>query len=286
MNSAPKGRNLAAIIPLSGWQNSFDFPWPDYMHPLREGLLAIDRSVYECAHAGADSIWIVCNDDFAPLVRKRVGDYVMSPRFFEEKDFVKIKGYHEKWIPIYYTPVPQRDRDRRDSLGWSILHGALTAFRVSDKMSKWVLPTKYYVSFPYGIYNPDIVKKYRSAIRGRESFYLSHSGKTVRDNEYLGFTFNPEDWLKFKRNVKSQCSGGSQSLPLHQRWSSKNFSLDRIFEVEQVKLEKVVEIGDYYSLLSWENIKNYYKSDIRIPRPSKMFMKPYIYHREFSTQGT
>ena len=33
----------------------------------------------------------MCNDDFAPLVKKRIGDYVMSPRFFEEKDFVKEK---------------------------------------------------------------------------------------------------------------------------------------------------------------------------------------------------
>jgi hypothetical protein len=277
MNSAPKGRNLAGIIPLSGWQNSFDFPWPDYMQPLRQGLLAIDRSVYECAYAGADSIWIVCNDDYAPLVRERIGDYVMSPRFFEEKDFVKVKGYHEKWIPIYYTPVLQKDRERRDSLGWSILHGALTAFRVSDRMSKWVCPTKYYVSFPYGIYNPAIVKKHRSDIRGNESFFLANAAETVRDNKYLGFTFHPEDWPKFKWNIKNQCTGGQKSIPINERWSSRHFSLGRIFDIDQIKIEKTVEVGDYYSLCSWANLQLYYSSDLKIPRPSKMFMKPYIY---------
>ena len=72
MKSALQGRNVPGIIPLAGWNDSFDFPWPDYLHPLREGFLAVERSVYECAYAGCDSIWIVCNDDTAPLVKKRI----------------------------------------------------------------------------------------------------------------------------------------------------------------------------------------------------------------------
>ena len=68
MKSAPKGRNVAGVIPLTGWNNSFDLPWPDYLQPLREGFLAIERSVYECAYAGCDSIWVVCGDDVAPIV--------------------------------------------------------------------------------------------------------------------------------------------------------------------------------------------------------------------------
>ena len=70
MKKAPKGRNVVGIVPLSGWHNSFDFPWPDYLQPLREGFLAVERSVYECAYAGCDSIWVVCNDDVAPIIKK------------------------------------------------------------------------------------------------------------------------------------------------------------------------------------------------------------------------
>lgn len=280
MKSAPQGRNLAGIIPLSGWKNSFDFPWPDYLQPLREGYLAVERSVYECALAGCDSIWIVCNDDFAPLVKKRVGDYVMSPRYFEEKDFVKRKDYHQKWIPIYYTPILQKDRARRDSLGWSILHGSLTAFIVSKKMSKWVKPTKYYVSFPYGIYDIGFIKGYRSQIRGPESFYLSHSGETVRENKYLGFTFFPEDWPKFKWHVKNQCTGGNLSIPIRERWSSQHFSLDKIFNLDIIDINKKVEVGEYYSLMNWDSLRSYYGSSLKIPRPGKHFMKPYIFKKE------
>jgi len=280
MQPAPQGRNVAGVIPLSGWHSSFDFPWPDYMQPLREGFLAVERSVHECALAGCDSIWVVCNDDFAPLVKRRIGDYVMSPRYFEEKDFVKRKDYHQKWIPIYYTPISQKDRSRRDSLGWSILHGAVTAFIVSDKMSKWVCPTKYYVSFPYGIYHTKVVRDNRDAIRGPQSFFLSHNQKTVRDGKYLGFTFFPSDWPKFKWNIKEQCTGGSKSLPIQERWSSQHFTLDKIFNLDIIDVDKKVEVQEYYNLESWNSLQNYYASEMKIPRPGKQFMKPYIFKKE------
>ncbi len=279
MKKAPKGRNLAGIVPLTGWDNSFDFPWPDYLQPLREGYLAVDRCIQECAFAGCDSIWIVCGDDVAPVVKKRIGDYVMSPRYFEEKQFVKNKNYHEKWIPIFYTPMTQKDRDRRDSLGWSALHGALIAFQISDKMSQWVLPTKYFVSFPYGIYDPSIARNYRDFIRGGESFFFSYEGKTARDNLYLGFTFTPSDWPKFKHHVKNQCTGGSRAIPVSERWSSRHFSLDKIFNIDVISIDNTVEVPEYYDLETWDSLQDYYASKTKIPRPTRQFMKPYYHER-------
>jgi len=277
MRPPPKGRHLAGIIPLTGNQNTFDLPWPDYLQPLRQGMLAVERSVWECAYAGCDSIWIVCNDDVAPLVKKRLGDYVMNPRYFEIKDFVKRRDYYEKWTPIFYTPISQKDRDRRDSLGWSVLHGSLTSFIMSDKLSKWVTPSKYFVSFPYGIYCPRFVAKNRDAIRGPKSFFVSHEGKTVRENKYLSFTFFPEDWPKFKWHAKRQCSGGSREIPAHERWSSRHFTLDKVFNIDVLSMDKVVEIDEYYSLDSWEDLRAYYASDLKVPRPTRQFMKPYIF---------
>lgn len=280
MNSAPKGRNVVGIIPLSGWDNSFNFPWPDYLQPLKEGVLSIERSVYECAYAGCDSIWIVCNDDVAPLVKMRIGDYVMSPRFFKEIKFVKRPDYHHKWIPIYYTPINQKDRNRRDSLGWSILHGALTAFQVADKVSRWVLPSKFYVSFPFGIYNPSLVEKYKSKIRGPESFFLSFRGETVRDGKYLGFTFLPEDWPKFKWQIKNNCTGGNKSLPLQERWSGKTFTLDKIFNHDTIQIENQIEVSNYWDLETWESLQQFYASGQKMPSPSAQFMKPYFIKKE------
>jgi len=279
MKSAPTGRNVAGIIPLTGHQNSFDFPWPDYLQPIRQGMLAVERSIYECAYAGCDSIWVVCGDDIAPIVKKRLGDYVMSPRYFEEKDFVKNKDYHEKWIPIFYTPMTQKDRDRRDSLGWSALHGALMAFQMSDKMSQWCLPTKYFVSFPYGLYHPHLVRDHRDAIRGPNSFFLSHQGHTVRNNKYLAFTFFPEDWPKFKHHVKNQCTGGSRAIPAAERWSSRHFTLDKIFDIDVISIDRKVEVAEYYDLDTWDSLLAYYRSEMKIPRPTRQFMKPYHHRR-------
>ena len=279
MKRAPKGRNVVGVIPLAGWNNSFDFPWPDYLHPIRKGMLAIERSVYECAYGGCDSIWIVCGDDVAPIVKRRLGDYVMSPRYFEEKGFVKNRGYHEKWIPIFYTPMSQKDRDRRDSLGWSALHGALMAFQVSDKMSQWVLPTKYFVSFPYGIYDTKTIRNYRDSIRGPKSFFFSHNDKTVRDGFYLGFTFFPEDWPKFKHHAKGQCTGGSRAIPAAERWSSRHFTLDKIFNIDVISIDKKVEVPEYYDLDTWDSLQAYYRSEMKIPRPTRQFMKPYHHRR-------
>ncbi|MBL97463.1 MAG: hypothetical protein CMF52_06560 [Legionellales bacterium] len=276
MISSPQGRNLSGIIPLAGWKNSFDFPWPDYLQPIREGYLAVERSVAECAYAGCDSIWIVCNDDVAPLVKKRIGDYILDPKYFREKDFVKRKRYHEKWIPVLYTPVPIKDRDRRDSLGWSILHGALSNFLISSKISRWTLPTKYFVSFPYGLYDPLLLKNHIDSIRGSDSFFLSYRGETVRDNKYLSFTFFPEDWPKFKWNIKNQCTGGDKTIHFSERWSGKNFTLDKIFNLDTIPMDKIIEINEYYSLESWESLKDYYSSNHIITRPSKKFIKPYF----------
>lgn len=279
MNTNPKGRHLAGIIPLSGKQNSFDFPWPDYLQPLREGFLAIERSVYECAFAGCDSIWIVCNDDVAPIIKSRIGDYVMNPKYFEVKDFVKRRDFHEKWTPVFYTPISQKDRDRRDSLGWSVLHGALTAFIMSDKISKWTVPSKYFVSFPQGIYDTSFISDHRTDIRGDKSFFVSHDGQTVHDNKYLAFTFFPEEWPKFKWNIKNQCTGGGREIPFEKRWSSRHFTLDKIFDISVVSKDKIVEIDEYYDLDSWESLKQYYASEMKIPRPTRKFMKPYIFRR-------
>ena len=277
MNPAPKGRNLAGVIPLTGRRDSFDHPWPDYLHPIRQGMLALERSVYECAYAGCDSIWIVCNDDVSPIVRKRLGDYVMSPRYFEEKNFVKNRDYHEKWVPLFYTPVSQKDRDRRDSLGWSALHGALMAFQMSEKMSSWVKPTKYFVSFPYGLYHPSILTGKRDVIRGDKSVYFEFENHTVRDNKYLSFTFFPQDWPKFKWNAKNKCTGGSRTLPAAQRWSSRSFSLSDMFDVGEIQIDEIIQVAEYHDLDTWASLEAYYRSDMKIPRPSRQFMKPYIF---------
>lgn len=276
MESSIKGRNLAGIIPISGREDKLNLPWPDCLHPIAEDVLAVERSVHECAQVGCDSIWIICNDDTAPLVKKRLGDYVANPKIYEDWKYKKFPDGQVKHIPIFYTPVLQKHRNRTDTVGWSVLHGALTSFIVSSKISKWVVPSSYYVSFPYGIYNLKSMNSFRGEIRGGKKIYGSFEGKTVRDGLYLPFSFTPEDWLLFRRQLNEANTGGNKNLSIEERWSARNFTLDKIFKHDKISIDNKVEIRAYHALDSWEELREFYKSDVKIHKMSKNMNKPHF----------
>ena len=280
MEESLKGRTLAGIIPISGREDRLSLPWSDCLQPIAEDILAVERSVHECAQVGCDSIWIICNDQSAPLIKNRLGDYIVNPKIYEDWKYKRIPDGQIKHIPIFYTPVLQQHRKRTDTIGWSILHGALTAFIVSSKISKWVRPSCYYVSFPYGIYNVKSMNSYRGDIRAGKRVYGEFEGKTVRDNMYLPFSFTPEDWLEFRRQLNENNTGGDKSLPIEERWSAKHFTLDKIFKHDTIDIDKKVEIKDFYTLDSWDELKEFYKSDMKIHKMSKNMNKPYFIRKE------
>lgn len=276
MEAPYKNNNLVGIIPVSGRSNSLSLPWPDYLQPLSSDFLAIERSVKECAYAGCKSIWIVCNDDTSPLIRKRLGDYIMDPIIYDSWNFKKFPDYSKEYISIFYIPILQKHRNRIDSLGWATLHGALTAFIVSKKISKWVIPSSYFVSFPYGIYSPVAIKKFRARIRAGKKLYASYGGKTVRDGLYLPFSFTPEDWILFRRQMNELNSGGDSNLPFEERWSAKNFTLDKIFKHDNIDIEENLIMEKYFSLDSWDSLKDFYTSGLNFKGMSKNMRKPYF----------
>jgi hypothetical protein len=159
-----KSFHLAGIIPTAGQPLDFNFPWHDSMQPIAPDYLAVERAVVECAYAGCETIWIVCHNEMQPLIKHRIGDYIQDPTRYYNK-YENIPSDLEKPIPIYYVPIHPKDRDKRDCLGWGVLHGALSAYWLSKKISKWVIPDKYYVAFPYGVYQPWVVKENRKPLK-------------------------------------------------------------------------------------------------------------------------
>jgi len=275
--------HLAGIVPIAGPALDFGFPWHDSMQPIAKDYLAVERAVAECAYAGCETIWVVCNDDMQPLIKHRMGDYIEDPYYLDKANFVKFPSEHRRQIPIFYTPIHPKDRDRRDSLGWSALHGALTAFIMGDKISKWLIPSRYYISFPYGVYQPWTVKKHRKAISSRTGFFLAHEGKTVKDGEYLGFTMDAEEYKSYIRNVKDNCTGADKALPPNKRWSSRHFKLDKIFGSDMIDSVNIVEAPWYHRVDSWDGWHRYLSSDEskEMKRPSKTMFK----HSEYSKIG-
>ena len=177
--------HLAGIVPVAGQELDFNFPWHDCLQPINKNYLAVERAVLECAYAGCETIWIVCHDDMQPLIRYRLGDYILDPVSLQRTRFTPEGEKRE--IPIYYVPIHPKDRDKRDCLGWSVLHGAITAYWLSKTISKWVIPDRFYAAFPYGVYDPSELQPHRKTISSKKQFHVSYKNKTVKDNEYLGF---------------------------------------------------------------------------------------------------
>ena len=195
--------HLAGIIPVAGQKLDFKFPWHDCLMPVANNLTAVEQAVLQCTHAGCESIWIVAHREMQPILRDRIGDWIVEYGSLLQSRFAQKLAQHQvKQVGIYYVPIHPKDRDRRDCLAWSVIYGSLRAFHISKTISSWIVPDKYFVSFPYGLVSLDSIYQNRSLISSPKNFYVEHDGKTIRDGEYLPFTFDKEDFKKFRRVIR------------------------------------------------------------------------------------
>ena len=249
------------------------------MQPIGPDYLAVERAVLECAWAGCETIWLVCNDDMQPLIRSRLGEYIIDPVSLGRLN--KYPSESRRKVPIYYVPIHPKDLGKRDCLAFSALYGALTSYHVSNKISKWVSPSRYYVAFPYGLYDPSLLREHRLDISSDKAFFLSSDGKTVADGEYLGFTFDGEEYKQYKRVITEEGTGYRPSgakfrdesvLPSEKRWSAVHFNLDIVFRSAKIAEAKVVELPWYDNIDSWQGLKDYLGSDRELEKPDKLIL--------------
>lgn len=254
------GKNIVGIIPVAGSDKyDFNMPWPDCLMPISSGYSLLESSVVECAWAGCKAIYIIVNDDFAPIIKKKIGDWCGDPVWAWRK-FDPRPEESKRRIPIFYVPVHPKHRKRVDSLSWSIIHGALSAFKLSSRISKWFVPDKYYVSFPYSYFDPRQLRDHRRAIAGPENFYISFNGRTVKDGDFMSFTFGKEDWLNFRRVVRTgtgyRVPGTKPEenllLPPEERWSARSFHVDKVFAPLNTNDAVELIVDNFYNIRSWE----------------------------------
>ena len=280
--------HLAGIIPIANIKTDHSNVYPEVLMPIDNGFSAIQKSVYECAMAGCSAIWIVANDDMIPLVRKVVGDWVYDPVYYARK-YSKFYKEQRKEIPIYYAPIHPKDRDRRDSYGWSVIHGIHSAWRTSYKLSQWIVPQKYYISFPMGIFDVEVLRKHRKSIKNKKkNFFLIYKNKTVKDNLPISFTMTGEDFKLCRRHINKTTSREylppspgqqypSEKLPLHQRWTARYFPLSEIFQplkTNDAAADKL-EVEWFYDCAQWEDYTSYLGSDRILKKPFHELTKPH-----------
>jgi len=271
--------HLAGIVPVAGQPMDFNFPWHDSCIPIAPDYLAVERAVVECAYAGCETIWIVCHDDMQPLIRHRIGEIIEDPVWLG-RTMDPRPSATRKQIPIYYVPIHPKDRDKRDCLGWSVLYGALVSYSISKKISTYAVPNRYYTAFPYGVYPPEVLRNHRKQISSDRPFVLSFLDTTVKDGEYLGFTFDAEDFKRCRAKLRKEGTGryvpgegiGKNLLPVEERWSARHFPIEQVFSSLVLDGGLNVEVDWYFKIDNWANYCEYTGSEMRkgIKRPSKV----------------
>ena len=270
--------HLAGVIPVSSIKLNYNLPYHPCLLPIEEDYLLIHRSIMECAWAGCETIWIVADPDITPIFRKVIGDYVYDPvTYYRAMDVDKVAK--RTMIPIYFTTIDIRNRDKRDSYGWSIIEGAYMAYRVSKQLSKWIIPDMYYVSFPWAIYPPEIIREHRKLISSDKKFMIKSNGGGVKQNKYLGFTFDQQDFINCRSFVRKEGTGryvpgGKKNeqgiprelLPVEERWSAKKFELSEVFS-ELSDETHDLELDYYHDVTSWGGYRRYMASDIKVEKP-------------------
>lgn len=288
-DAAEAGRNLVGIIPVAGHE-SFDFnqPWPDCMMPIGPGFNLLESTVAECAWAGCKSIWIVVNGDFAPVIRKTIGNWCGDP-IWSNRVFDKNIGVSKRKIPIYYVGVNEKDRHKRDCTSWSVIHGALTAFKTLSDISEWLIPDKYYVSFPHGWFHAYQLREHRKIINSSKNCYISYNGQTVKDGNFMSFTFGKDEWLEFRRVIRTgtgrKVPGSTPDQELYldpsERWSARWFGVDKVFEPFKLEEAHEIKVDQFFNLRSWEEYRDFLiaEKNCNIRRPDKSILFGGRYNR-------
>jgi len=280
--------HLAGIIPVAQLETDYKSITPDVLTLLEPRFTAIQNAVMSCAMAGCKTIWIVANNDLAPIIKQAIGEWVYDPVYYK-RDFTKFYSNVRKEVPIYYVPIHPKDLDKRNSYGWSVLHGIYSSWFVSYKISRWILPEKYFIAFPMSIYDYRVLRQLRPQIQdANKNFTLTYNDKTVLDSIPISFTMKGEDYLQCRRNINkittreylppSPGSLPSQRRPLNERWSARFFDLPTVFQKLNLKNSSKHELDWFYDIRTWDQYRSYMASDNRVAVPYYEIYKPRTYN--------
>ncbi len=243
-------KHVAGIIPVSGLCTDIDSFFPNSMLPIGNGFYSIQRSVVECSYAGCDTIWIVCTDKEAPLIKSVCGDFVLNLHDYDHAKYSKYPKDNRRTVPIFYVPLSYKHQTKK-GLGVAIVDGISACFHASSKISKWIVPNKYYVSSPYGVYKPQI-NKIRGCIANNDSFFLTCEGNSALTGHHLGFSLGIEQ-------VKHVGY-------LFKRMDPKtHFSVDKILNNDIVKKQiETLEIDNYNNIQNWNEYVQMWRNPLSI----------------------
>jgi hypothetical protein len=243
-------KHIAGIVPVSKVNTDINLVLHPSMLPLQNDFYAIQRSIAECSYMGCKTIWVVCDESVAPLIKKVCGDFVLSLTQHERAKFANFSSELKRHVPIFYVPLSYKHMNKK-GIGVSVMDGVYASYTISDKISKWIAPYRYYVSNPYGVYYPKNVEL-RQLVKDNESVFMTHKGQGVLQGENLGFSFSVRQFKHcsylFKRmDVKS------------------DYTLDKVFgDAIMNENSETYEVDYYHNISTWNGYQQYMSDPIRM----------------------
>jgi hypothetical protein len=271
-----KVAHLAGIVPVADSPKGFNMVWDDCMMPVAPNYHAAEMAVYNCAMAGCDTIWVVCNYETKPLLRKRMGDYTIDPVTVGSHKFALAPNKYRKYIPIYYVPVPQNFSHKYYCLPWSILQGAITSYNVSAAISKWTCPDHYFVSFPFGVIPTNEIRPIRRELTKGKNVLFRHNNQTILDQKLLPFTFDNEDFKFFLDNFKQEEAkiGSQMDVKEQSEHFTTQVGLVTLFHQLEIDQPRFVDLSWFRQIDSWDKYCEYLGSQERqeVKFPGRIFI--------------
>jgi hypothetical protein len=181
-----------------------------------------------------------------------------------------------KQIPIFYIPIHPKDKQKRTGLAWSILYGYNRAHNISRLFSRWSTPSKYYVSFPHGVYKPSQLQKKRGFISSPNSICLSSpDGKTIKDDELLAFTFDSAEYslmkAAYKEEEKYLWKNGvwkdgrfvGEKFSMEDRFTGRFIRPQQLVKNLEFSIENTFSVNAYNNISSWNSYCEFLASPAR-----------------------
>jgi hypothetical protein len=265
METLTVSKHLAGIVPIANNESFFNMPWHDSLMPIGHNYLAIEKAIFDCALAGCDTIWVIGHMNMQPLIRKRVGEMIFDPlKSYSNKEMVYKRHDIEakrKEIQIYYVPIHPKDRDRRDSLAYSVIYAASIAYKTCFDISKWASPDVFFCSFPYGIVSEESMYEFRKHANKKKSTLMVYEGKTVKDNLMLPFTFTYKDFMRCKNHLNEyavsvweNAKNDDSDLP------TIHYSIKDVFNCLDASESSLVQCSWFHQINNWNGYKNFLNS--------------------------
>jgi hypothetical protein len=270
--------HLAGIVPASSRPTGINLPWSDCLTPVAPNFFAIEYAVHQAAWAGCETIWVVCDYEATPLIRKRMGDFTYDPTSIGSKKFSLQPDKWRRLVPIYYVPIRPEEDYKSKCLPWSIIEGAQVANRICGKISRWTMPQSFFVSFPYGIYPTQAVRPHRQVISNPQmpNFYFTSQGRSVLTGNHLPFTFKQEDLETFIANFKTYENSIISGEMLEERKDhfTNDVDLAILYNRNEPIINNSLELEWFKQIDTWEGYKAYLGDPVSntIKFPGRIFI--------------